>query len=214
MGDVVLCKDFLSKLLAQNFLKILKYPIIMKIFTTMGYIEFFYKKFPGKSNDFQGGLLRKMGGVPCVALKHHEGGLCCLKPTENLRFSGVIFIESTIQRIVKKSVGAWGRGPGGRGQGARGMGAGGMGAGGDFSRGGCQWGETAPAGGGALSITLALYNVDVIWGKGGILGGGVQRRRYMGKGGIFRGGGVAIGSVILQYCRCRYNSMPYVLIVM
>ena len=30
----------------------------------------------------------------------------------------------------------------------------------------------ANMGGGALRITLALYNVDVIWGKGGILGGG------------------------------------------
>ena len=54
--------------------------------------------------------------------------------------------------------------------------------------------------GGALRITLALYNRGVIWGKGGQLGGGAQRRRYMGKGGNLRGVGGGGG--------CRYNYMP------
>ena len=68
----------------------------------MGYIEFFYKKFPGKSNVFQ-------GGKPTV----FEENQCCLEaprggymlPQANIAGGGgVIFMESAFAGIVKKSV--------------------------------------------------------------------------------------------------------------
>jgi len=39
-------------LLAQNFLKISKLPIIVKIFMMMGYIELFVKKIPRENHWF------------------------------------------------------------------------------------------------------------------------------------------------------------------
>ena len=132
----------------------------MKIFTTMGYIEFFYKKFPGKSNDFQGGFASQNGGGTLCCLEAPRGGYMLPQANiaggKNLRFSGVIFMESAFAEIVKKSVGAWGRGPGGRGQGARGMGAGGMGAGGDFSRGGVSMGGNRTSRGGCLKDNTSI----------------------------------------------------------
>ena len=77
-----------------------------------------------------------------VALKHHEGGICCLKPTS--QWGRVIFMESAFAEIVKKSV------RGGPSQ---------------NSKGGCQWGETAPAGGG-----LTLVGVPRRIRRGGVSG--------------------------------------------
>lgn len=71
----------------------------------MGYIEFFYKKFPGKSNDFQGGAMLPWGNTKGVgdALKQHR------KPAvfEENQWGRVIFMESAFAEIVKKSVGDW-----------------------------------------------------------------------------------------------------------
>lgn len=73
---------------------------------TMGYIEFFYKKFPGEFACFRGGAVKwipshLLGGD--VALGQHEGGWGCLEATSQWG-EGVIFIEITFRRIVKKSV--------------------------------------------------------------------------------------------------------------